>query len=69
MWKEWKVLVIHEELLPNFTWLFPLSSKEHFNVFELIVLVLCPITLLYWFSLTAFISVISTGGRQLLLVK
>ncbi len=30
----------------------PLSFAEHFSVFQLIVLVLRPATLLFWFTLT-----------------
>ncbi len=43
----------------------PLSSTEHFSIFQLIVLVFQPATLLFWFTLIAPISIISSRSRQL----
>ncbi len=38
----------------------PLSFMKHFSIFELIVLVLWLATLLFWFSLTAHINLVSS---------
>lgn len=42
-----------------------LSSLEHLIIFQLIVSVLQPATLLFWFTLTALISVVFSYSRHL----
>lgn len=46
----------------------PLTYMESFSIFQLIVLALQPTTLLYWFTLTAPINLISSSLRQLISV-
>ncbi len=41
------------------------GDSEHFNIFQLTVLVLWPTALLFWFSLTALIHIVSSSSRQL----
>lgn len=60
-------LVKHRELSPNYP--APLNSEDHFSVFQLVVLVLRPATLLilihsYQSSFTRFAVWLSTGSDE-----
>ncbi len=47
----------------------PLSSLKHFSIFLLIVLVLQATVLLFWFTLTTLINLISGESRELFSVN
>ena len=51
------------ELSPDFA--VPLSSKKHFSVIYLIVLVLQAATLLCWFIINTLVDLVSNSSSQL----